>query len=68
MQNKCQKCGKTFTAGQADRRLREGYVFLKGVSEMKQYFERVTGYEDAVLPERKTKDSAGYGRLIGWQR
>lgn len=27
---------------------------------MKQYFERVTGYEDAVLPERKTKDSAGY--------
>ncbi len=35
---------------------------------MKQYFERVTGYEDTVLPERKTKDSAGYGRLIGGQR
>ena len=27
---------------------------------MEQYFARVTGYPDAVIPERKTKGSAGY--------
>lgn len=27
---------------------------------MEQYFARVTGYPDAVIPERKTKGSACY--------
>ena len=27
---------------------------------MNQYFARVSGYPDAVIPERKTKGSAGY--------